>query len=1288
MLTLKRVTGRVSNLFVLNFLSVVLILAVAILPSKLNAQCTQLVWADEFEGTSLDQTKWAYVLGRGCDTPAGCGFGNGEEQSYTKNASNISISGGNLTITAIANNPEPGATFSSAKIQTLGLKTFQYGKIEAKMKLSSGKGAWPAFWMLAKQNNWPYTGEVDIMEAKHKNPTQLIGTVHHYNGFTSGQVTTPDLSAAFHTYAIEWERDEIRWYFDGELFHKASPQTTGGAWPFNDTGNPFYLILNLAVGGLGTPFTGNQAFNAADFPTSLQVDYVRVYSGSWNVEFTGDPFVYKNENNKIYSVTAVDGAGYNWVVPAGVTIISGQGTNKITVDFGSDAVSGDVKVDISSGCDTQTYKKFVTVEEAFKISNILKDWDANNNMTFKSASGTLTQVVNPSGTGNVGKYIRNAGQLYDNIVYNKIAFGNASDFVTRRRRIHADFYTNAPVGTKLRIQLENSAKSAQQFPVGRHSVYESKTTVQNQWETVEFEYVNSPDVGTGANTVDQIAFLLAVETNSNNTYYIDNVVIGTAGDPCPRIVNQTLEDFQDNRNLVFKSSTGTLSLVDNPNPSGVNASAQVGKYIRKSSELYDVLFYKDVNIPSLPDFKNGKSAFKMHVNTAAPIGTVISLQLETNASTPNNYPTGRHSLYQAVTTVQNQWELVEFNFVSALDALAKDEDVNTLVFLYAPGTNTGATYYFDNLLTETENCSGESSPTVSITSPVNNTNFPSDAGISISATAGDADGLVTKVEFFNGSTLLGEDTSSPYGFEWTNVPDGSYSLTAKATDDSGLTATSYTVKVTVGTVNSPPTTSITSPLSNTIFTAPASITINAEAADEGGTVAKVEFYNGDSKLGEDLTSPYSFTWTDVTEGSYSLTTKVFDNLDSYSNSSAVNVSVVSGSVCSGNGPNAPATDTPDYSWLATNSADPTITFIPGTPITGCDFVILYAKIGAGGYAGYIMNAAGANFTYAITAAAASSVSVYFTYRISAGGAERNSSATPGSFIVGQCIDNSNVNTPPSAIITSPLNNASLTAPASIEINANASDVDGTITKVEFYNGTTLLGTDSSSPYSYNWTNVSAGNYALTVKATDDGDEVTVSSIVNIKVVTSSNGTCVHTSQFGDYTVEIAGASANPTFKFVPAEDGVGTPTCLFYHGTTPDGNYGGSAVTPNVPFEVTAALGTEIYFYFTYSVPSGGEQNTSAYRDSYMVGDMCEVIAAVDEGQGDNDNVYPNPVDETFMIKGAKNSTATILNAQGVQVLYDVLKTDGVNVSPLAPGVYIIMIKKKNNTMIRRFVKR
>ncbi len=1147
---------------------VLLLLSIFFVNLDSFGQCTTLVWSDEFDGTTLDQTKWAFALGRGCDQPSGCGFGNGEEQAYTNLPKNIAVAGGNLTITALFDNPQAGAAFSSAKIQTLGLKTFQYGKIESRMKLPSGQGAWPAFWMLAQSNNWPFTGEVDIMEAKHRNPTQVMGTVHHYNGHTTGQVTTPDLSAAFHTYAIEWERDEIRWYFDGELYHRASPQTTGGAWPFNDTNNPFYLIFNLAVGGLGTPFTGNQAFNSADFPVNFQVDYVRVYSGTWNVEFTGDPFVYKGEENKIYAVSAIDGATYNWTTPAGVTIVSGQNTNQITVSFESIAVSGDIQVDVTSGCEAKTYTKAISVEEAFQVSNILKDWDANNNMILASSSGTLTQEVNPAGSTSVGKYVRNASQLYDNIIYKNVAFGNASDFLTRRRRVHMDLYTTAPVGTKVRIQLENTARSAQTFPVGRHSVYEALTTKQNGWETLEFEYVNSPDLGTASTTVDQLAILFAVETNTAHTYYMDNIVIGTAGEPCPRTLSQTLEDFQTSRNITFSSTTGTLSSVANPETGGINPSAQVGKYIRNSSELYDVLFYKDVALNNVANFRNGKAVFKMQVLTTAPAGTTISLQLETSASTPANYPTGRHSLYQAVTAVQNQWQTLEFSFIGRLDALALDEEVNTIVFLFAPGTNTGATYHFDNLLTESETCvvvpvigvtlspatfslaggaTQQLTPTVSPSNASNRsvTYSSSNTAVATVSSGGVVTGLTIGTSTITATTVDGSFTatsevtvtSSIVPVTGVTVSPPSASFVTGATQQ--LTATVAPANATIKTVTwsssnttiatvdgtglvtgvAPGNANITVTTQNGGQTAIASITVmsipvtgvsvspttsSIEVSTTKQLTATILPANATNKTVSWSSSNTSIATVNasgmvsgVAAGSATITATTQDGSHTATSSIEVTLPVTS---CSGNGPTASGESVADYAYEITSTGTTAnIKFIVNAPIVGCDFVIFYWRNGSsGGFAGQGMTQSGNFFNTTVNVTNGSTISIYFTYRRGAGGMESNSSASPHLFVAGQC--SSEVNVPPVVTLTSPSAGSSFTTGSEITLTATATDTSpGTITKVEFFQGTTKIGEDITSPYSIVWSAVPEGLYSLTAKATDNQSATAASDPTSITV---------------------------------------------------------------------------------------------------------------------------------------------------------------------------------------------
>jgi|GEM_PF-717423 len=195
---------------------------------------------------------------------------------------------------------------------------------------------------------------------------------------------------------------------------------------------------------------------------------------------------------------------------------------------------------------------------------------------------------------------------------------------------------------------------------------------------------------------------------------------------------------------------------------------------------------------------------------------------------------------------------------------------------------------------ETTGTPANTPPTVSLTAPTNNSTFTAPADITINATAADADGSVTQVAFYNGSTLLGTDTSSPYSFSWTNVAAGTYSLTARATDNQGAVTTSSAISITVNSqtsTNTPPIVSLTAPANNATYTAPATVTISATAADTDGTVTQVAFYNGSTLLGTDTSSPYSFSWTNVAAGTYGLTARATDNLGAVTTSSAISITV-------------------------------------------------------------------------------------------------------------------------------------------------------------------------------------------------------------------------------------------------------------------------------------------------------------------------------------------------------------------------------------------------------------
>lgn len=275
-------------------------------------------------------------------------------------------------------------------------------------------------------------------------------------------------------------------------------------------------------------------------------------------------------------------------------------------------------------------------------------------------------------------------------------------------------------------------------------------------------------------------------------------------------------------------------------------------------------------------------------------------------------------------------------------------------------------------------------PSVSLTAPSGSAVFQAGANVTLSASASDPDGTITKVEFFRDSTLIAEDTSSPYSVAWNSVVAGSYSLTAKVTDNGGATTTSSAVNVTV---NAPPTASVTSPAAGTVFAAPASITINASASDGDGTISKVEFYQGSTLLGQDTASPYSFAWNNVAAGVYSLTAKSFDNNGGVTTSAPVSVTV---------------------------------------------------------------------------------------------------------------------NALPSATLTAPANGATAQTGSTLQLTATASDADGTITKVEFYQGATKLSEDTTAPYEYAWGNVPSGTHTLTAKAFDNLGGSAVSSVVSVTVAATND----------------------------------------------------------------------------------------------------------------------------------------------------------------------------------------
>ena len=242
-----------------------------------------LVWNDEFDGAQLDPEVWFFETGDGSQYGIP-GWGNNELQWYLPDSAQLE--NGMLVITA-RQEIQSGKDYTSARINTRDRFAFKYGRIEARIRLPGGQGLWPAFWLLPQDSaygGWAASGEIVIMEAVNLGAAggnTVHGTLHYggewpNNVFTGDSYVVPtDARTEFHEYALEWDATEMRWYVDGVLYAMQNNWFSTSApypAPFDQ---PFYILLNAAVGGNfpGAPNAGTE------FPVTMEVDYVRVYSG-------------------------------------------------------------------------------------------------------------------------------------------------------------------------------------------------------------------------------------------------------------------------------------------------------------------------------------------------------------------------------------------------------------------------------------------------------------------------------------------------------------------------------------------------------------------------------------------------------------------------------------------------------------------------------------------------------------------------------------------------------------------------------------------------------------------------------------------------------------------------------------------------------------------------------------------------------------------------------------------------------------------------------------------------
>ncbi|MBN2485886.1 MAG: discoidin domain-containing protein [Bacteroidales bacterium] len=668
-----------------------------------QSNCERLVWQDEFNGPSLDLTKWEYETGDGC--PDLCQWGTGQLDYSTDRTENVRIENGRLILELRKEN-FGGREYTSGRIRTHNKKNFRYGRIEARVKGVYSQGAGFAFWMLGSDfetTSWPKCGEIDIFEQTGKWPDYNIGTAHFEeawgHAWNQGKFYLPQgqrFADDFHVVGLEWTPDSMRWYIDGvyyHTFHISKP--INGYDPFN---RDFFLILSVGMGG---DYSGPPDATTVT-PQKVEVDYVRVYEGAYSTSIDGPKSVYEGDLYKEFSTKAVTGATYNWSVPSGSTIYSGQGTNTILVNFGPN--SGKVQLNLTTpDCGPQTYFKDVEVQKAIIVNKVFDDFETNRNCIYDYRSGTFTENVNNpapnyiNSSAKVGRYVRNVVESWDAMVLLNVDPGHAGEFVQGKKRLFLDVYTDAPVGTKVSLGFENTAATVDQ-PYGKHSNYAAYTTRQNAWERLEFVLTDIPDKYAGSYKVNKFVLMFDPGRKSGNTWHFDNLRSGQSGPDAIILSQNILEDWDGTSNLPLSSTTGNYQPnFSNPAPGGKNTSERVLRYARSAATEYDNISYK-IQLDDASPFRDGTNIIAFDVYTSAAPGKVVSAHLQdTTISGDADWQAPIHSIYEGRIEQQNQWQTVQLKWSSTPNASVPNVNVNKLVLLIDEKTFNGDMYYIDNI---------------------------------------------------------------------------------------------------------------------------------------------------------------------------------------------------------------------------------------------------------------------------------------------------------------------------------------------------------------------------------------------------------------------------------------------------------------------------------------------------------------------------------------------------------------------------------------------------------------